>query len=118
MSCLCANLANIVKTENHFAFFESLPILEIGNWVKLRQCSSCSQLWSIDEWDKGNISFARKCLNRTNWEEIDIEAQKLYLLQSRGIQETVTCMQAGCHKPALKGVVFCVDHLYNMGWRE
>jgi hypothetical protein len=118
MSCLCPTLGEIEKVENHIAFFESLPVLEVGNWVKLCQCPTCSQLWSVDEWDKGNISFARKKSSKSNWEEADVEAQKRYLLKSRGIQEGITCMQSGCQKPALKGVVYCVDHLYNMGWRE
>ena len=118
MSCPCATLDEIEKTENHAAFFESLPVLEVGNWVKLCQCQNCGQLWSVDEWSKGNISFARKKSNKSNWEEADIEAQKRFLLKSRGIQEDVTCMQSGCKKRALKGVAFCVDHLYNIGWRE
>ena len=118
MSCTCANLADVEKVERHIAFFESLPVLETGNWVKLCQCLSCNQLWSVDEWDKGAISFARKRRNRKNWAENDIEAPKLYLLQVRGVQEDVICMQASYYKPALNGVVFGVDHFYKMGWRE
>lgn len=118
MPCLCTTLGEIEKTESQAAFFKSLHVLEVGNWVRLCQCKICSQLWSVDEWDKYNISFARKKSSKSNWEESDVEAQKRYLLKSRGIQDGVTCIQSGCEKSALQGVVYCVDHFYNMGWRE
>jgi len=118
MPCSCSAFAEVEKVENHSAFFASLPVIATGNWLKLCRCQSCDQLWSVDEWDKGQIAFARKLSSTENWERVDVEAQKRYLLRSRGIQNGVACIQAGCHKPALNGVVFCVDHLYGMGWRE
>jgi hypothetical protein len=118
MPCPCATFGEIEKVANHAVFYESLPVLEVGTWVKLRQCPSCSQLWSVDDWDKYNISFARKRSSKSNWEDADVEAEKRYLLKSRGMQQGVTCIQSGCQKTALIGVVYCVDHFYNMGWRE
>ncbi len=118
MACTCSSLAEIEKVENHAEFFRSLPVIATGNWVRLCRCQECAQFWSVDEWDKYQIAFARKLAGTENWEEVSVEAQKRYLLRSRGIQEGVACIQAGCHKPALNGVVFCLDHLYRMGWRE
>lgn len=118
MSCLCAQLETITKVELQPEFFGSLEALEYGNWVKLCRCKTCSQFWSVDEWDKGNIAFAKKLSSNINWQAQNTEEQKTYLLKARGGTENKVCAQSGCQKLCLKGVAFCVDHYFAMGWRE
>ena len=118
MPCICGSLTEIEKVESNGAFFTSLPVIEAGDWVKLCQCPSCNQLWCVDEWDKLNISFARKLRDSTNWQSGAEELQKQYLARARGVQKNVSCVQAGCDNVALNGSAFCVEHLYEMGWRE
>jgi len=56
---------------------------------------------------------SRKTSGKSNWEVVDDELRRRYLLKSRGIiQEGVTCMQSGCQKSALKGVAFSLDRFY------
>lgn len=118
VSCLCSQLDAITKVESQPGLFGSLTAIEYGYWVKLCRCEVCGQLWSIDECDKGNIAFAKKLSSESNWQVQNIEEQKAYLLKARGGTENKVCAQSGCQNLCLKGVAFCVDHYFAMGWRE
>lgn len=76
MPCLCSKLEALIKVESQPDFFDGLTTIEHGNWVKLCQCQICGQLWSVDEWDKGSIAFAKKLSSNINWQTQDVEAQK------------------------------------------
>ena len=118
MPCLCSQLEALIKVESQPDFFDALTTIEHGNWVKLCQCQICGQLWSVDEWDKGNIAFAKKLSTSINWQAQDVEAQKAFLLKACGGTDNKVCAQSGCQQLCLKGVAFCVDHYFAMGWRE
>lgn len=118
--CHCATLPDIIYWESRPAEFESMLIeLSTGNWIKLFRCSECQQLWRVDEWDKYQVQFAVKVPSVDGWETFDAAPlEKLLLLQSRGGTSNNTCAWAHCGKPAMMGVAFCVDHLYETGARK
>jgi len=110
----------VVKVESHQPFFRSLRELEVGNWVRLMECTHCGQLWAVAEWDKYQTQLATKIppSERTSWQAPNIEAEKAFLIKSRGGLTSEPCAWAHCNKPHVVGVAFCVDHLYETGARE
>lgn len=120
-SCSCQSLQGMEKVGNHTSFFVSLDRLEVGNWVRLCMCQQCRQLWAVSEWDKYQTQLAAKVpdASRHSWECWYIEAQKSFLIRSRGgISPTRFCAWAGCGKPCVEESAYCVDHLYETGARE
>jgi hypothetical protein len=118
--CQCATLPEVIYLESKPSGFESALVeLSVGNWVKLFCCSECKQLWRIDEWDKYQTQFAAKVPDIETWRSYDIVPfQKQLLLQSRGGLSDNICNWARCGKPAVKGVAFCIDHLFDTGARK
>jgi hypothetical protein len=118
--CQCATLPELIYLKSKPSGFESTLVeLSVGNWVKLFRCSECKQLWRIDEWDKYQTQFAAKVPNVEGWGTYDtIPLQKQLLLQSRGGLSNSICNWARCGKHAVKGVMFCIDHLFETGTRE
>lgn len=121
MDCNCSNLNRLVDVSDISPDFENnLTEISEGNWVKLMRCPSCGQLWRVDVWDKLQIQFAVKLDSEDGWEHVDTTAlQKQFLLESRGgNEEGTSCIWAGCDLPAVKGVVYCIEHLYKTGARK
>lgn len=118
--CQCTKLPELLYLESKPDGFDSTLVeLSVGNWVKLFRCEECNQLWRIDEWDKYQTQFAAKVPDIETWESYDTtQFQKQLLLQSRGGLSNSICNWACCEKPAVKGVVFCVDHLFESGARK
>ena len=118
--CQCATLPEVIYLESKPDGFEATLVeLAVGNWVKLFRCSDCKQLWRIDGWDKYQTQFAAKVPSIEAWEMYDSTAlQKQLLLQSRGDLSDGICSWARCGKPAVRGVAFCIDHLYETGARK
>ena len=118
--CHCAGLPEVIYVESKPSGFDAtLVALAAGNWVKLYRCTDCEQLWRIDIWDRLQTQFAAKISNIQTWEERDIEPEvKQLLFQSRGGLSGAICIWAGCGKPAIQGVVICIDHLYQTGARQ
>lgn len=118
--CQCATLQEVIYFESKPNEFESTLVkISVGNWVKLFRCSECKQLWRIDEWDKYQTQFAIKVPNIETWESYDATPfQKQLLLQFRGGLSNDICNWARCEKPSVKGVAFCIDHLFETGARK
>jgi hypothetical protein len=118
--CQCSTLPETIYLESKPSGFDlTLVELAVGNWVKLFRCSACKQLWRIDEWDKYQTQFAAKVPDIEAWESYDTTPfQKQLLLQSRGGLSNDICNWAACGKPAVKGVAFCIDHLFETGARK
>lgn len=118
--CPCADLESVVKVEDHAAFFIDLHPLDVGHWVRLMACGRCGQLWAVDEPDKYLLQLATKIpvAGRTIWQERHVASEKDFLCRSRGGLTSEPCAWARCGKPCVKGVAFCVDHLYESGARE
>ena len=120
MDCNCSKLPSIFDVEDGpKGFIKNLIKLFKDNWIKLMQCPSCKQYLRVDEWDKYQTQFAIKLDKREGWENIDtVPLQKEFLQQSRGGTTQEECMWANCSKNRVKGVVYCVDHLYETGARK
>jgi len=119
MVCDCATLPDIFKLETHPELEKRTVEVATGSWVRLHRCKECSQLWRIDEWDKYQIQFVVRVPPGTSWQELDADPlQKQFLLQSRGGATNSECAWAGCHGSAVRGVAYCIDHLYETGARE
>ena len=100
-------------------FNRNLEKIETGNWLELHKCKRCNQLWSVDAWDKYQIQIVTRIHNKENWETHDsTNGRKALLLESRGGNTDEKCIHANCSNQRIKGVVHCVDHLYEMGHRK
>jgi hypothetical protein len=102
------------------AFLESLVEVEQGDWKTLNRCQRCGQHWSIDAGDKLVHQVVVRIGRFAAWQaEADATAvRKRLLLASRGGTSSSTCAWTGCVLPAVKGVVYCVDHLWDVGARR
>lgn len=100
-------------------FRASLAEVDVGDWRRLWQCAQCGALWSIDEPDKYSHVVVLKVESRASWNDRDDTAgRKALLLESRGGTETTSCIWAGCDRPRVQGVVYCIDHLWSTGARR
>ncbi len=119
MSCSCSKLPALVKMEANRELLIQLDELSTGNWDYLCRCRKCGQLWRIDECDKYQVQFAVKITDLSRWQEFDSEPlRKQYLIEARGRLAEEPCNWAGCDQQRVKGVAYCVDHLYATGARE
>ena len=119
MSCICAELPDLFKLETYPGFKESTVRVASGNWVHLHKCTSCGQLWRLDEWDKYQVQFVVRIPLSTDWEQFDaVPLQKQFLVQSHGGLSLEQCIWHGCQNKRVQGVVYCVEHLYQTGARE
>ena len=119
MSCPCSKLPQLVKVEDHNDLLKCLEKIEAGNWVSLFRCRECKQHWRVDDWDKLQIQFAVKISEAIHWQEFDdIPLHKQFLLESRGGLTEEKCIWQGCSNYQVKGVAYCIDHLFQTGARE
>ncbi len=120
-ACGCEKLPEIFFLDQ--APSDWLPGLQensSGDWKTLLRCPACGRLFSVDAWDKGHDQVAVRIANADAWKEeaASIEARKALLLGSRGGTIEETCIRAGCIKPRVRGVVYCLDHLWDAGFRR
>jgi hypothetical protein len=120
MTCKCNNLPDVFYIEDAPNKFDKKFVeIDIGDWIRLYECPKCTTLWAIDEWDKYTWQIVFRILNRKNWEsEITTEKRKQLLFNSRGGLTSEECIYMGCDKKRVKGVVYCIDHLYDTGARK
>ncbi len=119
MPCECPQLPAIVKLDHHPGIERDAEELERRGWLQLVRCRTCGGLWSLDGWDKLQRRFAIKLSRREGWSEFDTTPlRKEYLVRSRGGVTVERCSWRDCDRPRVKGVVYCVDHLYETGARE
>jgi hypothetical protein len=120
MKCICIQRNPLVEiTDSYQGFTETLNTIELGNWVKLMQCSECLQYWKVDEWDKYQALYAVKIQSKDRWGKYDATLLiKERMIQNRGGLESVKCMWENCSLNAVRGSAYCVDHLYDTGARS
>ena len=120
MKCKCSKLPEaFYLREGHREFEKSLKREDTGNWIWLGSCPKCGALWAVDEWDKYQPQVANRVTSREGWDGLDnIEMRKQLLLKSRGGFTDKKCVWAGCHDKAVKGVMYCLDHLWKTGARR
>ena len=120
MKCKCPYLPDIFYLEDGPKGFEKvLHQLEMDNWMRLYSCPHCGDLWAIDELDKYQIQVVNRVKDKRNWSGQDTAQQrKQLLLKSRGGLIDSECIYAGCHEKQVKGVFYCLEHLWKTGARK
>ena len=119
-SCGCDNLPDIFFLDTVSDYWlGGLQAKSTGNWKKLYRCPECGHQFSVDVWDKYHHQVVVRIADSGRWEqEADSEdLRKALLLKSRGVVEEEPCVWAGCEKRRIRGVVYCLDHLWNTGAR-
>lgn len=119
MQCSCSGRSNLVEiSPDYTEFVAGMRILETGDWIKLLQCPSCSQLWRTDEWDKYQTLYACKLRSPDGWKSTNMEALiKKRIFENHGGLDTSPCLAKDCKQHALKERAYCVDHFYETGGR-
>lgn len=120
MKCRCSNLPDTFYVdEGPNGFQKSLHEEDAQDWMRLCSCPKCGTLWAIDEWDKYQDQIVSRVKDRSTWaDEQGTEARKQLLLRSRGGTTDETCIWSGCSGKRVKGVVYCLEHLWNTGARR
>ena len=119
MKCNCLSLDNAFYLEKAPAgFLEGLTQKETGNWKYLCLCPICGTYWAIDEWDKYFDQVVTRVTNIENWDVASEADRKNLLLESRGGLTNEICAWVECTKMRVKGVAYCIDHLYATGARK
>jgi hypothetical protein len=124
MHCSCEELPVYTYYDAERGLSEKLrpflvPVAE-ANWRELFRCEICGTHWRIDIEDRLQQQFVWKVgAFREDWATVEFpEEQKALLLQSRGGLTEEKCAWLGCEKKKVKGVAFCIDHLYATGTRR
>lgn len=98
-----------------------------GDWKTLRHCNECQRFFSVDAWDKYQDRIVALIADPSHWEsEADgadhradaADRRKELLLQARGGTGEGECIWAGCGGTRVRGVAYCIDHLWNTGARR
>jgi len=121
MPCDCGGFQDTFFIDEAPAgWLDGLDELELGDWKTLRQCPYCSALYAVDVRDKGHHQVVARISNPERWQE-EAEAtdrRKSLLLRSRGGTENEPCIWVGCTEPRVRGVAYCLDHLWSAGARR
>jgi hypothetical protein len=119
MKCICGSLLEVFYLDSAGAgFMQPLRERSAENWKRLYQCESCGVYWAVDEWDKYAHQVASRVSSPTEWDTASDQQRKKLLLQARGGLTSEKCIWAGCAALRVKGVAFCIDHLYATGARK
>ena len=110
MKCQCQSMDIRVTGWRNDSYFNSMPEMQsYGNgWQSILKCSTCSQYWLVDHFDKVQSLFAVKIDSPTdvNKEHL-LEKHIGALLKKYNGYSTNNCQFAGCNELALKGKAFC-----------
>jgi hypothetical protein len=122
MNCECNLLPHIFNIERQAnQLKDRLEIINVKNenWIKLGKCRVCNQYWQLDEWDKYQTICAIKIDDPNGWQSYDDKQDRIRLLiDSRSGISDEGCIKAGCENKALKSLVYCPQHAYEIGLRE
>ena len=120
MPCNCVQIQDLV-------YYDELPSLLISNldqidsssWYQLFKCSVCGQYWRVDNEDRLQERYVLKIKQFDGWQNIDITIlAKQNLLASRGGTNNEICIWQDCANHQVKGVLYCIDHLWQTGARR
>ena len=91
-----------------------------SSWRELFRCEICGTHWRIDVEDKFQQRYVWKVGGyREDWATVEFEEeQKKLLRQRRGGETDEECAWLACGKKKVKGVAYCIDHLYATGARR
>jgi len=120
MNCTCDKYGTLLYYDELPNDFEkNLQKVDSSTWHELFKCQTCNQLWRIDIQDRLQVRFVLKIPKIELWQEFDqTNLTKSKLLDYRGGMSNNICIWEGCSKNQVKGVVYCIDHLYATGARR
>ena len=120
MNCKCQKLGDVFYLDQAPRGFEKkLKEVDAKDWMRLYECPYCGQLWAIDEWDKYSWQVVSKVADKNGWANDQREKErKELLLSERGGTTQQECIWAGCSGKTVKGVVYCLEHLWQTGARR
>ena len=99
-------------------FADTLEKIDAKDWVLLHQCRCCDTLWAIDEWDKYAEQVVVQVSDSRDWTAASDAQRKDLMLKFRGGTEEEECIWVDCGKLRVRGVEYCIDHLYATGARR
>jgi hypothetical protein len=100
-------------------FYKHLVKIDSSGWFELYKCKTSNQYWRIDIWDKGQERFVVKIEVIEDWKVFDASSFiKDLVIKNRGGVTDKECVWANCHNKSVKGVAYCIDHLYESGARR
>lgn len=119
MPCQCSDSPDAFYLDSSSrGFSREFEPIESMEWVTLYRCASCNSLWAIDEWDKYSWQVAARVTDIEGWYMATEAQRKRLLLDSRGGEDSTNCIWLGCGRRRVKGVSYCIDHLYATGARK
>jgi hypothetical protein len=124
MHCACEELPvyTYYHTDRGLSLKLRLFVVRVAesSWRELFRCEICGTHWRIDIPDKFQQQFAWKVGDfREDWATVEfVDEQKALLLQRRGGETDEKCVWMSCEKKRVKGMAFCIDHLYATGARR
>lgn len=120
-ACGCEELPEIFYVDRAPAdWLSGLEERASADWKTLGRCSTCGRLFSVDVWDRYQPRVVVRIAHPERWKEEgeSVEARKALLLAGRGGTDELACGWAGCDKPRVRGVAYCLDHLWDSGARR
>jgi len=119
--CECSGVAPALYLHQApHGWFEGLAEVAVGNWKTLRRCPACLATFAIDDWDRLQDQVVVRVSALSDWEaQADSAAvRKQLLFQSRGGAADGDCICLGCSGTRVRGVVYCLEHLWETGARR
>jgi hypothetical protein len=96
-----------------------LEFLSRENWRKLYRHKVDGSHWAIDAWDKYQQQFLFRVCSIEHWSTEDrTKEEKALLLNGRGGIGDSACLWRDCSGRIVRGMVYCIDHLYEQGVRR
>ena len=91
-----------------------------GQLEDTRAMPDLRRAFSLDVWDKYQPQVVVRVHDVDRWETEtdDVATRKALLLRARGGHQDGTCGWADCTQPKVRGVAYCVDHLWSTGARR
>ena len=118
-TCPCSSLPNeFYFDEAPPDFKHQIELIAKDDWATLYRCNGCGSLWAIDKSDKYHWQVSTRVESVEGWRAATDAQRKQLLLDSRGGEDADVCTWAGCDKNRVKGVVYCIDHLFATGARK
>ncbi len=99
------------KLEDFLAGFDQLEGSAYQGIYHLYACNACGGLWIIDDTTRGPMAVRVESESELIGFDERPYRRELCIVMHGGLSNT-KCMYRGCEQHALRGGVFCVDHVY------
>jgi hypothetical protein len=127
MFCECSKLPQVVvespqDLDGFNRLLKRIEKIESGKGNYLARCRDCKQLWRITDSsgdDRRYFESAVKINDSVNWQTFNASPLfKERAIKKRGGLTNEKCIWQGCENRRVKGVAYCIDHLFQTGATE